>query len=182
LAKPLSFSKGEKGFAIDVNGWAALLLLGFALILAPSYQLHEDRNEQLKSVANHLEECRSSCQDCAKRIPDLDQFEIRLRPNLSTSNSAEPIPDPSILQYHVYVRIDPNAPPHEVPIAGCDRSNPVSVRVTGLHVSDAPQVKLEAVDPVTGKYWISTESPAASYEVKLLYDKSQHAQLASLLH
>jgi hypothetical protein len=182
LSKPLSFTKSEKGFGVDVNGWAALLLLGFVLILAPSYHLHEDRSEQLSSVTNRLEDCKTNCLDCAKRIRDLDQFEIRLRPNLAGSNSTDPIPDPSTLQYHVYVRIDPNAPPHEVPIAGCDRSIPVSVRVTGLHVSDAPQIKLEAVDPVSGKYWTSSESPAASYEVKLLYDKSQRTQLATLVH
>jgi hypothetical protein len=182
LATPLSITKGEKGFSVDVNGWAALLLLGFVLILAPSYHLHENRAEDLRSATSKLEDCKSNCLDCAKRIRDLDQFEIRLRPNLSTSNSTELAPNPSTLNYHVYVRIDPNAPPHEVPIAGCDRSIPVSVRVTGLHVNEAPQIKLEAVDPVTGRYWTSAEAPAASYEVTLSYDKSQHTQLASLSH
>src|SRR5271165_6562545 len=178
LQKPLSVTKGEKGFSIDVNGWAALMLLGFVLMLAPSYHLHEQKDEQITKATDKLEEYKATCYDCAKRIRDLDQFEIRLRPTLTSENSAESAPDPSKLEYHAYVRIDPNSPPHEIPLAGCDRQAPVSVRITGLHVSEFPQVTLEAVDRVTGKYWVSAEAPAASYEVKLAFDKTQHAQLA----
>jgi hypothetical protein len=165
LAKPLEITKNEKGFGVNVNGWAALLLLGCLLLLAPLYQLREAKKDEATDLTKKLQDCTANCVECAKKVSDLDQYEIRMEPAMLSTNSNQQLPDPAAMQYHVFVRTRPNEDPHEIPVTEIELSPVVSVRVSGLHVSDRPQVVLEAVDPHTGRCWRSKEAPAAFYLV-----------------